>query len=277
MKRIILIALCLMCIVGTVSAYGFNLSCPSTIQVGLPIKCSAVGDFPPGTAFDIVLYQTQYTATEISRQAFILQKKDVPQYLLFDTLGLPGGNYKIEVQPKGVSGDEPFRSGSQTLQLIKVLDRSGEITITSPLTQEPENALRVEGSIAKLGNDGVEIEVRGSDGRVFGPQWIETKNEMQTGAGVFTKKVAVPGSGSYEVSFTDAKSYIGEVTFMVTAPPTPSLTVIPTTAIVKTTKTAITTVPTPWPTAAPSPLSPVAVISALGITGLLVTVVMKKR
>jgi hypothetical protein len=235
------------------------------------------GDFPAGTTFDIVLYQAQYTATELSRQVFTIQKPDISQYIFFDTVGYSGGNYKIEVQPKGTSGDAPFRSGSQTLQLIKILDRSGEITITSPMTQERESALRIEGSIAKLGNAGVEIEVKGPDGRIFGPQWIETKTDITSEAGGFTKKVSVPDAGLYKVSFTDAKSYIGMVEFTVTGPVTVSSTQIPMTAIVKTTKTAITTVPTPWPTATPSPLSPIAVIGALGITGLLVVTVMKKR
>ena len=51
---------------------------------------------------------------------------------------------------------------SVTLQLPVLIDRSGEITITSPMTQVLVDALRIEGSIAKIGNDGVQIEVRGS-------------------------------------------------------------------------------------------------------------------
>ena len=56
MKRILLIALCLACIVGTASAYGLYLDCPESIQVGLPLKCSIDSNLPAGNTFDLVLY-----------------------------------------------------------------------------------------------------------------------------------------------------------------------------------------------------------------------------
>ena len=73
MKRILLISLLLLCTVGVASAYGVNLSCPSSVQAGMPIKCSFDSDFPTGTSFDLVLYQTQYTATEIKDQPMTIQ------------------------------------------------------------------------------------------------------------------------------------------------------------------------------------------------------------
>ena len=48
------------------------------------------------------------------------------------------------------------------LQLPILIDRSNEITITSPMTQALVDALRIEGSITKIGNEGVQIEVRES-------------------------------------------------------------------------------------------------------------------
>jgi hypothetical protein len=274
MKRIILIALFLLCITGTASAYGLYVNCTESVQVGLPVKCSIDSDFPPGRTFDIVFYQTQYTSTEVSRQSFTVQGNKNTQYKFLDTKGLPGGNYKVEVQYTGP--DEPqLRSDSRTLQLVKLIDRSGEITITSPMTQTPDGALRIEGSINKLGNEGVKIEVRGPDGVVF-DNWIGTKESLQSGAGVFTKLVTVSGPGDYDVMFTDSKGFIGTKTFKVTAPATQATTAIPTTtAVVKTTK-ALTTAPTPWPTATQSPLSPITAF--IGITGAgLVSVFVMKR
>ncbi len=264
MKRIILLALCLICITGTASAYGLYLSCPESVQSGLPLKCSIESDFPAGTTFNIVFYQTQYTSTEVSRQPITIQENQVTQYKLLDTNGLPGGNYKVEVQYMGA--DEPrLRSDSKTLQLVKVIDRSDEITITSPMTQNVADALRIEGSIAKLGGAGIKIEVRGPDGIVLRDEWIGTKEQIQNGAGVFTKLVTVFGPGDYDVIFTDSKGYIGMKTFKVAGPVTQAITTVPTTtAVVKTTK-AITTAPTPWPTATQSPLSPITAL--LGIAG----------
>jgi hypothetical protein len=275
MKWIILIALCLMCIAGTASAYGLYVSCPESVQSGLPLKCSIDSDFPAGTTFNIVFYQTQYTATEVSRQSLTIQENKLTQYKILDTKGLPGGNYKVEVQYMGA--DEPrLRSDSVTLQLVKIIDRSNEITITSPMTQSPEEALRIEGSIAKLGNEGVKIEVRGPDGVIF-DNWIGTKNEMRSGAGVFTKQATVLGAGDYNVMFSDAKGYIGILTFHVVAPATqainPSTTTI---AMVKTTK-APTTVPTPWPTATQSPLPPITALFGVAGAGIVAIFVMKRN
>jgi hypothetical protein len=278
MKRILLLALCLMCIAGTASAYQLYLKCPpdktenakpTEIQVGLPIKCSIDSNFPAGTTFDIVFYQSGYTATPVSRQSVTIQANHATQYKLIETEGLPGGTYKIEIQFIGAD-DDRISSDSNTMELVTVIDRSSDIEITSPKTQTTEEALRIEGSIAKEGSDGVQIEVRGPDGRIFGPQYIGTTTDVKNDAGKFTKKVQVTTPGSYEVSFTDAKSYIGKVTFTVTGPATSATTMIPTTtaAVVKTTK-AVTTVPTALPTTTQSPLSPVTILCAMGFAGML--------
>jgi hypothetical protein len=279
MKRIILLALCSLGIVGTVSAYGLYLSCPEEIQAGLPLKCSIDSDFPAGTTFNVAFYQSQYTATLVSKQTLTIQENKNTQYKLFDTQGLPGGSYKVEVQYVG--NDEPrLRSDSKTLQLVKVIDRSDEIEITSPLTQSTSEDLRIEGSIAKLGTDGVEIEVRGPDGRIFGPQWIGTTNNIKDSSGEFTKKVTITTAGSYDVDFSDAKGYIGKVTFTVTSPETQVPTTIPATTpvVVKKTTKPVTAVPTPWntPTPTQSPLSPFTVLCAAGLAGLLVMLARRK-
>jgi hypothetical protein len=275
MKRIILIALFLICITGTVSAYGLTLDCPESIQAGLPLKCSIDSDFPPGTTFDIVFYQTQYTATEISRQPITIQEDKLTQYKFLDTKGLPGGNYKVEVQYTS-KGEASLRTGSKTLQLVKLLDRSGEITITSPLTQNPDEALRIEGSLYKAANDGVKIEVRGPDRELLFDNWIGTKENVQSGAGLFTKQVTIFGPGDYEVSFSDAKGYIGAITFHVAGPATQAITAVPTTAAAVKTTRAPTTVPTPWPTATQSPLSPITALVSIAGAGLVAAFIARR-
>ncbi len=223
------------------------------------------GDFPAGTAFTVVLYQSQYTATEVSRQTVTMQGDQKNQSVIFDTTGLPGGNYKIEVQ---IPGSVNPRSDSVTLQQLTLVDRSGDITVTSPTDQNLSDALRIEGSIAKEGSSGVEIEVTGPNGRMFGPQWIGTTSDLRTGAGTFTQKVVVTSAGEYAVDFSDTSGYIGRVTFTVAAPATTAVTAVPATiAPVQTTRAAIT-VPTPWPTETKSPLSPLPVIGSVVLAGL---------
>ncbi|MDD4137223.1 MAG: hypothetical protein PHT99_04920 [Methanoregula sp.] len=269
MKRILLIALCLVCTVGTVSAYGLNLSCPSSVQAGVPLKCTIDSDFPAGTTFNLVLYQSMYTATMIRTQPITVQENKNTQYIIFDTEGLPGGSYKAEIQYTGAD-EERLRSGSNTLQLITIVDRSGDIEITSPVSQDLEDALRIEGELKSGGNAGIEIEVHGPDGRIFGPQWIQTKASLKNSAGIFTQKVDVTTSGDYTVDFTDAKGYIGQKSFTVVAPATQTVAVVTTAAAaVKTTRAPVTTIPTPWPTTTKSSLSPITIMGGLLVAGML--------
>jgi len=274
MKRILLIAVCLVCIAGPASAYGLYLDCPSSVQAGLPLKCSIDSDLPAGYSFDLVLYRSEYTATELSRQPVTIQADHNTQYRLFDTQGLQGGSYKVEIQYKTTEGEEALRSDSVTYKLVTILDRSSEITITAPTTQPLEDALRIEGSISKLSNEGVQIEVRGPEGRIFGPQYIGTKADVKDDSGIFAYHVTVTSPGTYEVAFNDSRGFIGIKTFTVAPPPTPVLTTVPTT--VPTTR-VITTFPTPLPTTTQSPLPLPVAIAAIAGAGLLVSRTVKRR
>ena len=279
MKRIILLALCLICIVSTASAYQLYLSCPESVQVGIPLKCSLDSNLPAGNTFDVVFYLSQYTATPIDHKTVTIQEHasdmSAPTiYLLFETKGLAGGQYKVEAEFPGSEGGK-LSDDSDTWQLIELVDRSGDITITSPMSQPFNEALRIEGSITKLGDDGVQLEVRGPDGRIFGPQYIGTKENQRDGSGVFTQKVTVTGPGGYDVYFSDAEGFIGIKTFNVQAPATATLTSVPTTAGI-TTK-PLTTMPTPLPTTTKSPLSLLPVAGALTVVGLLAVSMARKH
>ncbi len=83
MKKIILIALCMMCIIGTASAYQFYLSCPESVQVGIPLKCSIDSNFPAGTTFDVNMYQSGYTATPVKSQTMTIQENHPTQYSIY--------------------------------------------------------------------------------------------------------------------------------------------------------------------------------------------------
>jgi hypothetical protein len=278
MKRIILLALCLTCIVATASAYQLYLVCPESVQVGIPLKCSLDSNLPAGTTFDVNFYLSQYTATPIDSKTVTIQEHATDMsaptmYLLFETKGLAGGQYKVEADFAGSEGGR-LSDDSKTWQLVKLMDRSGEITITSPMSQPFSEALRIEGSITKLGDEGVQLEVRGPDGRIFGPQYIGTKENQRDGSGVFTQKVTVTVPGEYDVYFADAAGFIGIKTFTVQPAATATTTPVSPTAVI-TTKPP-TTVPTPLPTTTQSPLSLLPVAAALTVVGLL-AVTMAKR
>ena len=259
-----LVILCLL-LITPASAYQLLMEVPAEINVGQTLKVMGNSTLPAGTSFDLVMYYSQYTSTEIERRTVTLQDYNNKTFVIpFTTRGLKGGLYRIEMQSDSRI-EERLSSDSVTQRLVNVVDRTGEISITSPLTQDIKDALRIEGSIAKLGNDGVKLEVRGPEGPVFGPTWIETKREMKLGAGEYTKTINVNVPGDYDVHFTDAKGYIGVVTFHVTAPtPTPTPTQTPTLTQIA---TQIPTTSTPTPTPTKSPFSLPHLLIALSIIG----------
>jgi len=277
MKKILLIVIFLLCLAVPVSAYGVYLSCPESVQAGVSLKCTVDSDFPPGTSFNLVLYQSGYTATQVNKMPITIQADHKTQNINYDTTGLPGGSYKAELQAVS-EADESYRSDSKTMQLVTIIDRSGDIEITSPVTQDLADALRIEGSLKKGSNNGIEIEVNGPDGRIFGPQWIGTTKVVSNDAGKFTQKVTVKTGGEYTVDFSDANGYVGTKMFMVAAP-TVATTAIPVTTVtaVRTKTTTVTTAPTPWPTTtAQSPLSPLPAICGLAGAGLIAFLIARR-
>jgi hypothetical protein len=252
-------------LIAPASAYSLYMDAPSEINVGQSLKVMGNSSLAAGTSFDLVLYYSSYTTTEIERRTVTLQDYNDKTFVIsFSTRGLKGGMYKVEVQ-SDTNLLERLSSDSITLKLVNIIDRSGEITITSPATQDLKEALRIEGSIAKLGDSGVKIEVRGPEGPVFGPTWVETKKELKQGAGEFIKTININMVGDYDVSFSDAKGYIGIVTFHVNSPtpvPTTSKTSYPTQV---TTRIPTTNVPTQTPTPTKSPQSISSVLLGLSI------------
>ncbi|MHB8053097.1 MAG: hypothetical protein ACYDEZ_07410, partial [Methanoregula sp.] len=109
---------------------------------------------------------------------------------------------------------------SVTMRLVQIVDRSEEIQMDSPLHQQFTGALVVAGTIKGDENSGVQVEVVGpDDSLVLGPQFVNTNYE-----GAFSTEVPISIPGEYEVSFTDAKGFIGTRTITATGPQTPVAT-----------------------------------------------------
>jgi hypothetical protein len=263
-------------LIGSVSAYGIVLSCPTQITVGQALKCNISSDYPPGTSFDLVFYQAQYTSTEIARAPLVIQGTSAPIYKLFDTTGLKGGTYKVEVQFTGPHTDP--RSNSTLGLIVQLIDRSGDITITSPVNQTLDNALLISGSIANEGNSGVQLKVTGENtGQVvFSQQYIRTSNTLGSGAGVFSQQVTVSKPDDYDAQFSDANGLIGTVTFhVISSVPFQTATRVPVT-VQRTTTTAVTAAPTPVPTPTKSPV-PVAVVLGALVICIVLTFGLRKK
>ncbi len=248
MKKIILSLLLLLACVATASAYVLEISAPSQVQVGAPLIVTGTTTFSTGTSFQVTLTPIEFTVSTPVATNPVVVGSDGQFSTTFDTRGLMAGQYKVEaILPGDLAGQ--LSSGSITLKQVTVIDRSKEITITSPATQTLPDALQIDGSIANEGNAGVQLTVTGPSGPVFGPQYIGTTVRQGNPDGFFSQRIAVFEAGNYFVTFSDSKGFIGTVKFVVNAAPTkattPATTVPPSTTPPQTTGPSTTSSPLP--------------------------------
>ncbi|MDH7510210.1 MAG: hypothetical protein QHH04_04105 [Methanolinea sp.] len=206
-RSIVAIAILLLVCTGLVSAYELSIYAPATIQKGKPLVVNGTSNIPAGISVDIVLSRSEYTTEEVARKTVTLQSNKEFS-VVFDTKDLQKGQYKVEVP--SIQG-YAFLGGSVTLRIVQVVDRSDEVIIKSMRTQEMDGTLEIAGITPKNPNSGVQVEVVGpGDEVVFGPQYISTSSD-----GSFSLNVPITKAGSYEVSITDSKGFIGTYPFTV--------------------------------------------------------------
>ncbi|MBP7120540.1 MAG: hypothetical protein KBA49_04840 [Methanolinea sp.] len=257
-RALITITVFFMLCAGVATAYELTITAPSSVQKGMPLVINGSSNLPPAISVDIVLSRAEYTTEELARQTVTLQgTKEFS--VIFDTKDLPKGQYKVEVP--GISG-YTFLGDSTTIKIVQIVDRSDEVMVKSPRTQEMDGTLEVKGIIPTQKSAGVQIQVIGPKNEVvFGPEYIVTLSD-----GSFMRDVKIDGPGTYEVSFTDSRGFIGTYPFNVTAPfvpvtPTPT----PDTAGVAITATAPSTADHPAYFVVTAPPGEVNITTSAGI------------
>jgi hypothetical protein len=205
MKKIVLLVMGLLFLLGIASAYQVNIDAPDSLPIGKPLIVNGTTTFGIGTPIDVVLYYQLTTTTEIKRKIVYVQS-DRTFRAVFDTTGLKTGMYKVEVPTNG-AGE------SVNMRVVYLFDRSEDLQLSSSTTQNFNGKITIAGFIKSDENSGVQIEVIGpSDDVVFGPRFINTDYQ-----GNFAIDVPIKESGDYEVSFTDARGYVGKRIITVTS------------------------------------------------------------
>src|SRR5665647_235631 len=205
MKKIVLLLMGLFFLTGIGSAYRVNIDAPDSLAIGKPLIVNGTTTFGIGTPIDVVLYYQLTTTTEIKRKIVYVQS-DYSFRAVFDTTGLKTGMYKVEVPTTGM-GD------SITMRVVYLVDRSDDIQLNSPATQNFNGKIYISGAIKGDESSGVQIEVIGPDNVVvFGPRYINTNYQ-----GIFTTDIPITESGDFEISFTDARGYVGKRIITITA------------------------------------------------------------
>jgi hypothetical protein len=209
MKKIILFVMGLVFLSAIASAYQVNIDAPVSLSLGKPLIVTGTTTLGIGTPIDVVLYYQLTTTTEIERKIVYVQS-DKTFKTFFDTTRLKKGTYKVEVPASGLG------SSSEPTRLVQLIDRSDEIGMSSLSRQSFNGKIFIAGTIKGGENSGVQIEIFGPDNVVvFGPSYVNTDN-----AGLFSADIPIAEPGDYEVSFTDAKGFIGTRMISVVGEPT---------------------------------------------------------
>lgn len=224
MKKVAcLIGLCLLCS-GAVTAYELKCSCPLEMYRGDVVTITGTSTLPPGYSTSIRLYEVQPMARELTSYTLVIQQGG-DWSIQIPTLALEEGTYKFEIVEDTMN--YPLSSGSDKIKIFTVIDRSNEITMTSPSTQPFEGSLDISGRAPEVGSAGLQIEVTDSRGTVvYGPTFIRSHAD-----GSFSEKVPVNEPGRYYVRLSDFRNnearFISSVSFTLEdqrVPVTPTVT-----------------------------------------------------
>jgi len=225
MKRIVCMTVLLLLCIGPAAAYEIKCDCPQVVYRGQVVELNGTSTLPPGYSTWLTLYEVQPLARQLGQVAIVIQQGGVWSAEI-PTAGLEGGTYKFEIYEDTMN--YPYSSSSDSMVVFKVIDRSAEIAISSPSTQDYRGYIDVSGRVtteeAPPGLRIVAMNANGDD--VYGPLYIRTDE-----GGYFSQSVPVESPGRYSVRFSDFKNneerYITQVTFVLEAaalPPTPETT-----------------------------------------------------
>jgi hypothetical protein len=233
MKKIALASILLLLCTTAAGAYSFQFIGPPqnsgslTGYVGDAIVVEGVSqNIPPGVTL---------TLRVTGPENYILTRQMVVQNegrfrTVLETKGLREGDYRFEIQ-----APDDYPLGSQrNWFMYRLVDRSLLLTITSPLEQNYDGWLTINGRVDELGSGGIELTVSGPAGIYFGPKWVST-DQM----GRFFQEIPIDMDGVYSAQIADRKGMIGEVDFQVVREESPiPLTPTPSQAIISASATA---------------------------------------
>ncbi len=225
MKKIVCMTILLLLCIAPAAAYEIKCDCPQEVYRGQVIEIQGTSTLPPGYSTWLTLYEVQPLARQLGQVTIVIQQGGVWSTEI-PTAGLEGGTYKFEIHEDTMN--YPYSSSSDSLVVFKVIDRSGEIAISSPSTQTYRGYIDVAGRVTtEEAPPGLQIVAANANGDdVYGPLYIRTDE-----GGYFSESVPVESPGRYSVRFSDFKNneerYITQVTFVLEAAattPTPETT-----------------------------------------------------
>ncbi len=218
-KKIALVLIVCCLLISGAAAYMIAISAPRTVSAGEPIVAQGTSNLPSGTTVTITLSKSGGFGSLEEQEVTIQEGGNFT--VTFSTEGLEGETYRLEIQ----EGEYPYGSGSKTWLFVDVIDRTSDLTLSSPAVQPFDGTLDVSGTVSGAGDSGLRMEVVRENVPVFGPTYISTS------AGSFQEEIPIEEGGIYTVNLVDTTGYrwTTRFTVMVRTPIPTTIPVIPTT------------------------------------------------
>jgi len=240
MTRRLLLLLCLSSLlIAAATAYVVTIDTSRTLVAGEPLVVNGTSSLPAGFTTEVILYRG---TGELARKTIVVQE-DRTFSASFETTGLSSGDYKVELERQ--RDPSLYGSASVTTRPVTIVDRSGEVTVTSPAAQSDASNLTVSGTAPGKRSGSIAIAATGPGNFTYGPEYVRTD-----ASGSFSLVIPHAGPGEYRVAISDPNGLITRYTVTVaavTAEPTlePTVTVPPTFGTtVQTTAVPTTALPT---------------------------------
>lgn len=263
-RRLILLLILASLITAGASAYIVTIDVPRTLPASDPLVVNGTSTLPIGFTTDIILYQGM---EERARSTVVVQP-DRTFSATFETTGLGKGDYKVELQRQ--RDPSIYGSASVTALPVTLVDRSGEVTVTSPSTQSDVANLTVSGTAPGKKSTSIGISVLGPGNFSHEPEYVLTD-----ASGSFSGVVTIPGPGEYRVTVLDQNGVITRFPVTVASAPETTVATTAVTSTVETTSPISTAPTTAAPTATQSGLS-VLPLAGLGLALLAFGVVARR-
>lgn len=205
----LLLVILILCfgITWNVSAYYMNIDVPREVHVGDVINVTGMTNIPPDS-INIIFSETRNIPIERGKETIILSDKGDKSFnTSFETTDLVKGQYKIEVIGNTIHA---YSGGSRSIRIINLVDRSDEVILTSPDSQQFDGELDIEGYIRDFTENAVQIDLFLDGNPVFGPEFIPVNKQ-----GDFSYDIPIFSAGPYTIRFTDYNGMIGSYPILV--------------------------------------------------------------
>jgi MYXO-CTERM domain-containing protein len=205
MKKIPVMILFSLLLVGTASAYMVSVDAPTTLTKGDVLTANGTSNIPAGVRLDVALF-SPYSGNQYQKNTVVIQPNG--QFnTTFQTTDLLSGDYKVEVLE---NKEYPIGSSAVVRKVVTIVDRSGEATVTAPLSQTFNGSLLVSGTAKNLKAASILVTVTGQGSTIFGPQYILTDEK-----GAFQTLVPITAAGIYTLILADNAGTISQTAITV--------------------------------------------------------------